>query len=75
MGYYDCPEPSLDPPDGYIVGYCCKCGGEIYYGEPTVLEDGTRMCVDCFQDYVKEILRDSPDIMADYLGMKYEEAY
>lgn len=69
---YNCPEQSLDPPDPEIVGYCSKCKGEIYQDEPTVYEDGKRMCVDCFRSRVEKILKDSPAIVADYLGMRYE---
>nr|DAI38517.1 MAG TPA: hypothetical protein [Caudoviricetes sp.] len=32
------------------------------------------MCANCFQDRVKELLRVSPAIVADCLGMRYEEA-
>lgn len=70
---YNCPEPSLDPPDPCISGYCSKCGGEIYQDEPTVCEDGKRMCVDCFRSRVEEILKDNPAIVAECLGMRYEE--
>lgn len=70
---YNCPEPSLDPPDPCIIGYCNKCGSEIYQDEPTVCEDGKRMCVDCFRARVEEILKDSPAIVAECLGMRYEE--
>lgn len=67
------PEPSLDEPEPVIVGYCSKCKAEIYKDEPTVYEDGKRMCVDCFRERVEEILRYSPAIVADCLGMRYEE--
>lgn len=70
---YNCPELPLEPPDPIIVGYCSKCKGEIYQDEPTIIEDGKRMCVDCFQSRVEGILKDSPAILADCLGMRYEE--
>lgn len=70
---YNCPEPSLNPPDPVITGHCDKCGGEIYQDEPTVYEGGKRMCVDCFRERVKEILKDSPVIVAECLGMRYKE--
>lgn len=70
---YNCPEPSLDPPDPCISGYCNKCGGEIYLDEITVYDDGKRMCYCCFLERVGEILKDSPAIVAECLGMRYEE--
>lgn len=70
---YNCPEPSLDPPDPCISGYCDKCDGEIYQDEPSVYEDGERMCVNCFRGRVYELLEGSPDVVADCLGMRYEE--
>lgn len=70
---YNCPEPSLGPPDPVIVGKCDKCGGEIYQDEPTVDEDGKQMCVDCFHARVEELLKDSPAIVADCLGMRFKE--
>lgn len=70
---YNCPEPSLEPPAPVIVGQCDKCGGEIYQDEPTVFEDGKQMCVDCFRERIEEILKYSPAIVADCLGMRYEE--
>lgn len=72
-GCFNIQEPSLEPPDPVIVGHCDKCGGEIYQYEPTVYEDGKRMCVDCFRARVGEILKDSPAIVADCLGMRYKE--
>lgn len=72
-GYFNIPEPFLDPPAPVIIGHCKKCGGEISQGEPTVFEDGKRMCVDCFRERVEEILKDSPAIVAECLGMRYEE--
>lgn len=70
---YNCPEPSPEPPDPVIIGHCDKCGGEIFQDEPTVIEDGERMCVDCFRERVEKILKDSPAIVAECLGMKFEE--
>lgn len=70
---YNCLEPSFEPPDPVIIGYCGKCGGEIYQDEPTVYEDGKRMCIDCFRERVEEILKDSPAVIATCLGMRYEE--
>lgn len=53
---------------------CCKrCGQEIYHDCPIVTEDGDRMHMDCFEEYVNELLRTSPAIVADCLGMRYEE--
>lgn len=72
-GYFNIPEPSLDPPDPIIVCYCSKCKSEIYQGEPTAFEDGKRMCKDCYERRVKELLRNSPAIVAECLGMRYEE--
>lgn len=72
-GYFNIPEPSLEPPDPVIIGYCSKCKGELYQDEPAVCEDGKRMCVDCFQYRVEQLLRNSPAIVADCLGMRYEE--
>lgn len=72
-GYFNIPEPPLEPPEPVIVGYCSKCKGEIYQDEPMVYEDGKRMCVDCFRNRVQELLGDSPAIVADCLGMRYEE--
>lgn len=69
----NCPEPSLEPPDSVIIGHCDKCSGEIYQDDPTVYEDGKQLCVDCFRARVEELLKDSPDIVADCLGMRYEE--
>jgi len=72
-GYFNIPEPSLEPPDPVIIGYCSKCKGELYQDEPTVYEDGKRMCVDCFRERVEQLLRNSPAIVADCLGMRYKE--
>lgn len=72
-GYFNVLEPSLDEPEPVIVGYCSKCKTEIYKDEPTVYEDGKRMCMGCFRERVEGILRYSPAIMADCLGMRYEE--
>ena len=59
-GYFNIPEPSLEPPDPVIIGYCSKCKGELYQDDPTVYEDGKRMCVDCFRERVEQLLRNSP---------------
>lgn len=72
-GYFNAPEPPLEPPDPVIIGYCSKCKGELYQDEPTVYEDGKRMCIDCFRERVEQLLRNSPAIVADCLGMRYEE--
>lgn len=48
-GYFNDPEPSLEPPDPVIIGYCSKCKGELYQDESTVYKDWKRMCVDCFR--------------------------
>lgn len=66
-------EPSTNPLDFVIIGYCSKCKGEIYQDEPTVFEDGKGMCIDCFRARVEGILKDSPAIVAECLGMRYEE--
>lgn len=63
-----------DPQDASPAWYCSKCGAEQYETDPIILEDGRRMCANCFQDRVKELLRVSPAIVADCLGMRYEEA-
>lgn len=73
-GCLNIKEPPLEPPDPVILGLCAKCGGELYQGEHTVLEDGKRMCLDCFARRVNSLLRISPAIVADCLGMRYEEA-
>lgn len=44
-GYFNAPEPPLEPADPVIIGYCSKCKGELYQDEPTVYEDGKRMCI------------------------------
>lgn len=72
-GCFNTPEPSLEPSDPVIVGSCSKCKGELYQYDPTVFEDGKRMCVNCFRDRVEQLLRNSPAIVADCLGMRYEE--
>lgn len=72
-GYFNAPEPPLEPADPVIIGYCSKCKGELYQDEPTVYEDGKRMCIDCFRERVEQLLRNSPAIVADCLGMRYEE--
>ena len=72
-GYFNVPEPPLEPADPVIFGYCSKCKGELYQDEPTVYEDGKRMCIDCFRERVEQLLRNSPAIVADCLGMRYEE--
>ena len=72
-GYFNDPEPPLEPADPVIIGYCSKCKGELYQDEPTVYEDGKRMCIDCFRERVEQLLRNSPAIVADCLGMRYEE--
>lgn len=50
MGYYDCPEPSLDPPDGKVVGYCCKCGGEVFRYDPVISYMGGIFHEECAPD-------------------------
>ena len=35
-GYFNIPEPSLEPSDPVIVGFCSKCKGELYQYDPTV---------------------------------------
>lgn len=72
-GCFNIPDQPLEPPDPVIIGYCYKCKCEIYQDEPTAFEDGRRMCVDCFRARVEEILKDSPAVVADCLGMRYEE--
>lgn len=72
-GYFNIPEPSLDEPEPVIVGYCSKCKGEIYQCDPKIFEDGKRMCKDCYESRVEELLRDSPAILAACLGIRYEE--
>lgn len=72
-GYFNIPERPLEPPDPAIVGYCSKCKGEIYQYEPTVFEDGKRMCIDCYHRKVEDLLRTSPAIVAECLGMRFEE--
>lgn len=72
-GYFNILEQSLEPSDPVIVGFCSKCKGELYQYGPTVFEDGKRMCVNCFRDRVEQLLRNSPAIVAECLGMRYEE--
>lgn len=57
------------------TAYCKRCGHEIYHGGPTVTEDGERMHDDCFEEYVKDLLKTSPAILAECLGMRYEEDF
>lgn len=73
-GCFNIQDPPMDPFAPFIVGYCFRCKGEIYQGEPTIIEDGKRMCVDCFRANVESILRCSPAILAECMGMRYEEA-
>lgn len=68
------PEPALEPHDESPTCYCKRCGGEIYHDGPIVTEDGRRMHMDCFEEYVVDLLRTSPSIVAECMGMKYEEA-
>lgn len=72
-GYFNIPEPSLYPPEPVIIGYCAKCRGELYQGEQAVSEDGERMCMNCFENHVQELLQTSPALVAECLGMRYEE--
>lgn len=55
--------------------YCKRCGCEIYHDGPTVTEDGQRMHMECFEEYINGLLRTSPAIVAEFLGMKYEEDF
>ena len=53
MGYYDFPEPSLEPPDDHIVCFCGECKGEIYRFDPTIFYDGVLFHEECAQDEAK----------------------
>lgn len=66
-------DPLLDSQLEPATCYCKRCGQEIYHDGPVVTEDGRRMHMDCFEEYVTELLRTSPAIVADCLGMRYKE--
>lgn len=68
-------DPLRDIQQEKPVCHCKRCGQEIYHDCPVVTEDGGRMHMDCFEEYVEELLKTSPAIVADCLGMRYEEAY
>ncbi len=48
---------------------CVKCAQEIYPGELAC--DG--MCPDCFREHVLDLLKTSPGLLAEALGMEVEK--
>lgn len=54
-------------------GFCKRCGGEIYH-EATITEDGGRMHLECFDEYIEELLTTNRALVAECMGMRYEEA-
>lgn len=69
------PEPAIEPDDEPPTCYCKRCGGEIYKYESLFYEDGEPMHAECFEEYVKELLKNSPDQIAELFGLKYEEGF
>ena len=60
----------MDPQDRRPSWYCSKCGAEQYESDPEYVEDGRSYCEGCFRNRVMEILHDSPEIVASFLGMR-----
>ena len=40
--------------DSDTVGYCDKCGFEVYDGDSIYIIDGFVICDECFPDYARE---------------------
>lgn len=59
-----------DPQNRSPSWYCSKCVAEQYESDPEYIEDGRSYCEDCFRERVKELLYDSPEIVAACLGMR-----
>lgn len=62
----DIPEPSLNPPEPEIVGYCPVCGEEIYKGNKVRFDNGVKIHPECILSYITEEF--SNDFMADIVG-------
>lgn len=50
------PELPLEPPEDKIIGYCARCGGEIYAGNPVYLCDEGMVHVDCVLEHIEEVM-------------------
>lgn len=48
------PEPSLEPEDPRIVGYCAECRGEIYEGEVVYSDSVNQFHEECILDVLEE---------------------
>ncbi|MDP4117642.1 MAG: hypothetical protein Q8873_00415 [Bacillota bacterium] len=56
------------------VMYCRHCGGEIYKTDTRYQWDSEEcdICEECFSDKVIEKLTQSPELIADAMGLKVE---
>ena len=61
-----------DPQDAFPAWYCSKCGAEQSESDPEYVEDGRSYCEECFREKIEELLTISPEIVANYLGIKVE---
>ena len=60
------PEPSLEPPEPKVFGYCEHCGGEIYEGETCYRIDGQLIHEDCLRDFAENYFSDCKEEAVSY---------
>lgn len=53
--------------------YCPSCGAEQYENDPVIVEDGERLCLECFRSKVIGLLDSNPEIVAGFFGARYLE--
>lgn len=49
--------------------FCPVCEAELFSGDRVYLINGRPVCIECFEDWVRELLAVSPHILADRLGV------
>lgn len=49
--------------------HCQRCGGEVYPGETVYKWEDEWICFDCLSSKINRLLRDSPVLLAEELGV------
>ena len=66
----NCRDPLGDPQTVPPVTRCEGCEGELYRGELRYLWEGRALCLECFQAVIHRLLKDSPLLLAQDLGVE-----
>lgn len=61
--------PLRDAQSEAPAAFCEDCQGEVYSGEHLYLWESKRICSDCLARKVNRMLRESPVLLAEELGV------